>query len=217
VKPSEAEGRSVEEAVRRALSQTGWSRDRVDIEVLDEGGGLFAWLGGGRPARVRLRQRSAKVDLAVGLLKETVRIMGVGPAAVTARMEEDRIVLDARGPALGALIGRRGVVLDDLQRLINAILTKQGDDGPMVVMDVEGYRLRREVTLRRLAERLAGQVRRAGSPIALEPMSSRERRAIHLALKDDPHVTTRSEGEEPRRWVVIEPRRSGSSPDDGTG
>ncbi len=217
VNPIEAEGRSVEEAVRRALSQTGWSRDRVDIEVLDEGGGLFAWLGGGRPARVRLRPRLAKVDLAVGLLKDTIRIMGVGPAAVTARVEEDRIMLDARGPALGALIGRRGVVLDDLQRLINAALAKQGDDRLMVIMDVEGYRLRREMTLRRLAERLAGQVRRGGSPVTLEPMNPRERRVIHLALKDDPHVTTRSEGEEPRRCVVIEPRRGGASPVDGMG
>lgn len=213
----EAEGRSVEEAVRQALLQTGWSRDAVDIEVVDEGGGLLSWLGGGRSARVRVRPRAAKVDLAAGLLKEIIRVMGVGPAAVTGRVEENRVILDARGPALGALIGRRGAVLDDLQRLINAAVGRQGDDDRMVVLDVEGYRDRREATLRRLAERLAGQVRRADRPIALEPMSPRERRVIHLALRDDAHVTTRSEGEGPQRRVVIEPRRSASSLTDGTG
>jgi len=217
VKVIEAEGRSVEEAVRRVLLETGWSKDVVDIEVLEEGGGWLARLGGGRPARVQVRLRSTKVDRAAGLLKEIIRVMGVGPAAVTGRVEADRVLLDARGPALGALIGRRGLILDDLQRVINAAVSRQGDDGRMVIIDVEGYRERREATLRRLAERLAGRVRRTGSPIALEPMSARERRDIHLALRDDPQVTTRSEGEEPRRFVVIEPRRSGPTMGDGTG
>jgi spoIIIJ-associated protein len=213
----EAEGRSVEEAVRRVLVETGWSKDIVDVEVLDEGGGWFARLGGGRPARVQVRLKCTKVDLAAGFLREIIRVMGLGPAAVTARVEEDRVILDARGPALGALIGRRGLILDDLQRLINAAVSRQGDDGRMVVIDVEGYRERREDTLRRLAERLAERVRRTGSPVMLEPMVARERRIIHLTLRDDPQVTTRSEGEEPRRWVVIEPRRSKGSMADGKG
>ncbi len=75
------------------------------------------------------------------------------------------------------------------------------------MLDVENYRERRQDTLEALAHRLAGKARRTGEPVKLEPMPAGERRIIHLALQDDPSVSTESEGEAPYRYVVISPNR----------
>lgn len=116
----------------------------------------------------------------------------------------NELLLNMEGPDMGILIGKRGQTLDSLQYLTSLVINKEHkDDYIRVKLDTEDYRSRREATLRNLARNIAYKVRRSRKPVALEPMNPYERRIIHSALQNDRYVTTRSEGEEPFRHVII--------------
>ncbi|MCR6545642.1 RNA-binding cell elongation regulator Jag/EloR [Dehalobacterium formicoaceticum] len=120
--------------------------------------------------------------------------------------KDDFLYLSFRGEDLGILIGRRGETLDSLQYLTNLVVGKKFGQRYRIILDVEGYRERREQTLINLALRLSEKVKRTGHNIVLEPMNPHERRIIHTALQNDSKVRTFSEGEEPHRKVVITKR-----------
>ena len=117
---------------------------------------------------------------------------------------EQTINIDIVGDDMGVLIGKRGQTLDSLQYLTSLIVNKESDDKfSRVRLDTENYRERRQQTLENLAKNIAKKVKRIKKPVALEPMNPYERRIIHSALQDDKYCTTRSEGEEPYRHVVV--------------
>ena len=117
-------------------------------------------------------------------------------------------VFNMHGENLGILIGKHGATLDALQYLTNLVVNKIPESGfARIILDVEDYRSRREETLTRLAGHLADKACRIGEEIHLEPMSRHERKIIHMALQDNRRVTTYSAGENPRRYVVIVPKR----------
>jgi spoIIIJ-associated protein len=120
--------------------------------------------------------------------------------------EPPTIFIDILGHDLGVLIGRRGDHLAQLQYLVNLLVSKQLGSYTRVVLDVEGYRSRREESLIGLAERVARQVARSRRPIQLEPMPPNERRIVHLTLRANPEVTTVSHGEGSLRRVTVQPR-----------
>jgi spoIIIJ-associated protein len=126
---------------------------------------------------------------------------------VEIQQRDGTLVLEVIGEELGLLIGRRGETLTSLQFVLNLILAKRLKKWSRVVVDVEGYRSRREATLSGLAKRMAYRVQQTGQAVALEAMPAGERRIIHLALADHPHVSTGSVGEGDHRKVVISPRR----------
>ncbi len=110
------------------------------------------------------------------------------------------------GGDLGILIGRHGQTIDAIQYLANVIAWRaHGEERKDVVVDAAGYRDRRRATLESLARRSADQAKATGRPVELEPMTSIERRIVHLCLKELAGVSTRSEGEEPHRYVVVDP------------
>jgi spoIIIJ-associated protein len=116
------------------------------------------------------------------------------------------VLVDIHGDDLGVLIGRRAEILNAMQYIVNLIVSKQVDHWVQVVVDVEGYRARRERQLRQLANRMADQAIKTGRRQVLEPMPASERRLVHLELRDHPSVTTQSIGEEPARKVTIVPK-----------
>jgi spoIIIJ-associated protein len=134
-------------------------------------------------------------------------------ASVTARWaeaadEQDEengppLVLDIRGDDLGVLIGRRGETLSSLQYITRLIVSQKISGNVNLVVDVEGYKARREQQLRQLALRMAERVASTRKPIALEPMPPSERRIVHLTLRDHPIVTTESVGRDEDRKVTI--------------
>jgi len=117
--------------------------------------------------------------------------------------QDDFIYISFYGEDLGILIGRRGETLDSLQYLTNLVVGKKFGQKYRIILDVEGYRKRREQTLINLAHRLSEKVKKTGHNIVLEPMNPHERRIIHTALQNDQRVRTFSEGEEPYRKVII--------------
>jgi spoIIIJ-associated protein len=135
-------------------------------------------------------------------------------AQVSAHYDEENtderrsIHVDVRGDDLSALIGRHAETLNAFQYVASLIVGKEAQQWVQLVVDVEGYRGRREKQLRQLARRMADQVTKTGRRATLEPMTSSERRIIHLELRSHPAVTTESTGEDPYRKVMILPKDS---------
>lgn len=116
---------------------------------------------------------------------------------------KDKITFQVHGEDLGILIGKHGQTLDAIQYLTNLVANKEVCRRCQIVVDVENYRSRREETLIQLAHRLGAKVRRTRQKIALEPMNAFERKIIHVALQNEKHIKTDSEGQEPYRHIVI--------------
>ncbi|MCH7587180.1 MAG: protein jag [Chloroflexi bacterium] len=221
---------SIEEAVSRGAAELGVPEDAVEVEVLDEGKKGFLGLGN-RQARVRMTirddfegqpipadrsgavQPEGEEDEVLVVTRETVgellQRMGV-EAELSAywgeKDENSRLVplhVDIHGSDLSILIGRRGETLSALQYITRLIVGKELQRPVGVVVDVEGYRGRREQQLRQLARRMASQAVERGKTMTLEPMPPNERRIIHIELRDHAQVYTESVGEGDRRKLTI--------------
>lgn len=145
-------------------------------------------------------------DTAVSAIQEILGSFGIEASIDEYEGDEGEILLDIVGGDLGILIGRHGKTLDSLQTLVAAITSRKLGFRYPVVVDVEGYRGRRREKLEDMARRTADRVSRQGREVKLRPMTSYERRVIHMALRGDRRVVTESEGEEPMRAVVVSPK-----------
>ncbi len=148
----------------------------------------------------------AKENDAAIFLAELLKQMKID-ATVEAAETEDGLRLNIVSTTDGLLIGRRGETLDAIQYIVSLYVNKDRKENGYrrISVDTEGYRARREETLRRLARKNAAQVARTGRSVAMEPMNPYERRVLHSALQSFRGVTTHSEGEEPNRRVIITP------------
>jgi len=142
------------------------------------------------------------------ILKKLLKMMSLD-AHIEKEKSEGNDIYSIKGNDLGILIGKHGQTLEALQFIVNLIILRNTSTRNKVTIDVEGYRARRERSLRDLARRLAEKAKRERRNVVLEPMLPSERRIIHLSLQKNPHVSTYSQGEEPMRRVIISPRRSG--------
>ena len=197
-------GKTVEEAVTAALVEFQVTGDRLEYEVIEkETKGLFGL--GQKDAVIRARKAVEDVeDIARKFLEDVLDAMNVQADLDVFVDEEDKsIEIEIEGDDMGLLIGKRGQTLDSLQYLCSLAVNKKTDDYYRVRLDTENYRYRREVTLKKLAKSIAAKVRRTRRSVPLEPMSPYERRIIHSTLQDDLYVTTRSDGEEPYRHVIV--------------
>jgi len=220
----EAEGETVGEAKWISLRELerrfpGLDRDLVAFEVVSEGErGLLGV--GTSPARVLARfdpgeQRAHAPSTAGGgsdtstlvreMLEEVALALGAD-CRVEVEVEGDTVSASLTGPDVAVLIGKHGKTIDSIQYVVGAAVASAGGDAsPRVVVDAAGYRDRRETRLAQLADRTAAQVQRTGETVRLEPMSSVERKIVHLRLKDTTGIETHSEGDEPNRYVVVAP------------
>ena len=154
------------------------------------------------PAAVEAFTAEEAAAKAKAFLQDVLRNMGI-EVMIEKMIKSDKIILHLHGKNLGILIGKHGQTLDALQYLTN-LTTNQGEETRhFIMLDVENYRQRREETLKQLAVRLAGRVKRSGEKVVLEPMNGYERKIIHVALQNEAHVRTESEGQDPYRHVVI--------------
>ena len=144
---------------------------------------------------------------AQAFLKELTQLMGVDVEVAVGTDAENNVFVQMTGDTLGILIGRRGETLDALQYLTSLKVNRGKDDYTRVTLDTENYRAKREDTLIRLANRMANRAVKTGRKVSLEPMNPYERRIIHSALQANDAVDTHSEGEEPKRHIVITLRK----------
>ena len=230
---TEATGPDEEAAIKAGLEQLQAERDRVRIEVLEEARAGVMGIGA-REARVRLTVRLDTdvadappepalppardvggmdgADTARQALLDLLAHLDITDPQIDVRLaeaapgeDEPPMVLDVRGQGTSALIGHHGTTLAALQHITRLIVGQALSRHIHLVVDVDGFKARREETLQRMARRIAEQALRDAETVILEPMPAHERRVIHLALRDDPHVTTESIGEGDRRRVSIIP------------
>lgn len=204
MKAVEETGRTVDEAIDRALNTLGAAREDVSVEVLDPGTRGMLGLGA-RDAHVRVSLIASPAAVAHHIAERLLRLMGF-PASIYAREQEGTVSVEIRGQDLGALIGHRGTTLEALELLLGVMVARSAGVRTRVIVDVEGYRDRRRLTLEELAHRMAGRALRERREIPLAPMDPRERRIVHTTLADHPQVTTLSRGEGESRHVVVIPR-----------
>ncbi|HEX8098700.1 MAG TPA: RNA-binding cell elongation regulator Jag/EloR [Actinomycetota bacterium] len=217
---------SVEEAIEAALEELGVSEQEARIEILQEPRSGF--LSRGTPAIVRVRavpnrdrdrdRPAAELEEQGELARELVSglLTRIGLDADVELNEVDGITyVDVWGATqdeeMGLLIGRHGRSLEALQEIVRAHVQRQTDDRCFVQVDVEDYRKRRRQIVEQLARQVARKVKRSRRPEALEPMSPFERKIVHDTVSELGGLETESEGEEPRRRVVIRPVSNGPS------
>jgi spoIIIJ-associated protein len=215
----EGEGSTVEEATLAACRAGGLERDAVMVEVVSEGGAAVPGerIAGGA-ARVLVQAMPPEGLRGKKNLETILRLMDIeaqvkvrpvhrNPSDQGVTNDAAPLLLDVEGVDLGILIGWRGESLRALQTVLNLMLGETGltPGAPRLIVDVANYRQRREHTVSQMALRMAAGVVRSGRPVTLEPMQPYERRAVHLALADDPSVSTESSGTDAERRVTIRP------------
>lgn len=198
--------KTMDQAIDLALNELNLQRDLVDIEVLEEGNkGIFGFLGG-KPATVFVRaKKEASFHRGKEFVEKILHNMNI-EANVSCDNINHGVLIRISGDDVGILIGRHGETLESLQYLTGLVVNRHSDKYQKVLLDIEGYRDRREDTLKKLAQRIASKVKKTNRSVALEPMSSYERRIIHSALQDNHAVSTLSTGEEPFRKIIVKPR-----------
>ena len=208
MKAIEVSGKNIEEAKRSALKQLQTTEDKVEILILDEGSkGILGFIGT-KPCKIRVTVKRDYIEEARTFLRSILDNMGV-MAEIRIKEENNVVNISLTGPHMGIIIGYRGETLDAIQYLVSLIINKDHEmEYKRVVLDTENYRLKREETLKRLAEKIAYKVRRSGRSFKLEPMNPYERRIIHSTLQNDKYVYTYSEGEEPYRKVVVDLKKA---------
>jgi len=198
----EKTAKTVQDAISLALEELHTDRDSVEVEVLEEGSkGIFGILGN-KQARVRVTLKETSADIAKKFLLDVLSKMKVD-VDIEAREVEDSVMIQIHGKDSGIIIGRRGETLDSLQYLTSLVVNKNTNNYKRVIIDIENYRQKREETLVKLAERLAGKVIKYKKSVTLEPMNPYERRIIHSSLQNNKNIKTYSVGDEPNRKVVI--------------
>ncbi|MDD5090395.1 MAG: protein jag [Candidatus Wallbacteria bacterium] len=217
--------KTVDEAVIRGLAELGITRENALIEVVENGSkGLFGI--GARDAVVKVGRKGdaeadnvveeilhtdENFDKAADFLRNVLGGMSVAGITLTRFRDKNGYTIKIDSEDAGVIIGKRGQTLNALQYLLNIYLNRGREEKVFYNLDIENYRNMREKSLQDLSVKLAQRVRERGKNVELEPMSSRERRIIHMTLKNNPHVTTFSKGDDPYRKVVISPRNRQTS------
>jgi spoIIIJ-associated protein len=213
----EFEGKNPTEAIENASRQLNVPKDELNIEIIEPGSAGIFGLVGGRKARIRVTVETKAPQATpaiegdvVAAAKESLKtILELIPieASVTARQEDDRIILSIEGDQSGILIGRKGRTLDALQFIVSKIVNKSLDQKVRLVIDSENYRERRREALVEMALKIGEKAKRIKKPITTGPLNPHDRRIIHLALRDDEELDTKSRGDGVLKKVLIIPRK----------
>jgi len=211
---------------RRARARENRRRGRIDAHATgagapsaspaatadDKGDNENGGGAGRKTADVEEQRREAMV-----ILKQILEQMGERTEVRQIEVDADTVELEIKGDGSGILIGRHGQTLDALEYIVNRILARRIKDAAPISVETESYRARRRQQLHRMAMSMGEKAKREHKPMRLDPMPARDRRVVHLALKEDPMVTTRSTGEGLLRAIEIVPTESGRREPRGEG
>ena len=201
----EYKGKNVDEAITNACIDLGIEAAKLEYEVIEKGSNGFLGIGS-KPAIIKAKKNQSVEDIAREFLNKVFTAMELTvkiDIKIVENEKENIVNINIIGEDMGILIGKRGQTLDSIQYLTSLVINKNSEKYVRVKLDTENYRKRRKETLESLAKNIAYKVKRSRRPVSLEPMNPYERRIIHSALQADKFVSTRSEGEEPFRHVVV--------------
>jgi spoIIIJ-associated protein len=217
----EFEAKTTEEAIKEACRQLNLTREEMDVKIVEPGSAGIFGLVGGRKAKIKVtvedEEPSAEEATAVGregelqFAKETLEtLLGLIPMEgirVTGKTVDGAISLNIEGDTSGLLIGRKGKTLDSLQYLLSKMVNKKAEGKVQVVVDSENYRQRRFDALVQMGLRMGDKAKQIQKPVATNLLNAHDRRIIHMALKDDDQLDTKSRGEGMLKKVVIIPKK----------
>jgi spoIIIJ-associated protein len=203
----EIEAKSVEEAIEMACQRLNLAADQLEIKIVSHGSsGIFGL--GTRMAKIQVSTKEpgdeTLLDDAKEILENILAHIQI-PATVNATWAEDQIKLEISSNGSGLLIGKRGQTLHSLQYIVNKMYNRRASKRALIVVDTENYRERRRRALTEVALNLGTRAKKSGRPASSSPMSAYDRRIIHLALKNDRQVRTKSKGDGVLRKVVVFP------------
>ena len=210
----EFEGKTTEEAIQIASRELSIPEEELHIDIIEPGSGGIFGLVGSRKAKIKVtlpkdEQAEKENEDGLHLAKEALENILVRipvEASVRAEATDGKIILEIEGDKSGLLIGRKGKTLDALQFIVNKIVNKAMEKKINVVVDAENYRKRRRESLIQMALKIADKAKRIKKPVATNPLNPHDRRIIHLALKEDDELDTKSRGEGLLKKVVVIPR-----------
>ena len=221
-----AEGKTTNEAIEKGLKELGVSKDRVEIKVLEDEKRSFFSILTPRVVKIEMTlkdvedveknsDKKVKKEIHISqenqekaqnnvkeFLEDFIKNLPEG-TKYTIDSDEKGLNVAISNEKLGFLIGYRGETLYALQSILSAVASKNLEQKIRVILDIEGYKAKREKTLEDLAEKVAKTVIKTRKSVTLEPMQPYERKIIHSKLQDNDKVETKSIGEEPRRRIVI--------------
>ena len=201
-----SEGKTSTEAIENGLKQLKVSKDKVEIKILEseEKRSFFSILAP-RIVKVELTLKEEEKESNKENLEKFLNefIANMENMQYDIKFENEYVYVTLNGKDAGKLIGYRGETLNSMQTILSAIANKQVTTRAHVILDIEGYRAKRQKALEELADKLTRTVINTGKQVTLEPMPAYERKIIHNRLQDSKRVKTYSIGEEPYRKVVI--------------
>lgn len=225
------EGKTTTEAIEKGLKDLKVSKNQVEVKVLEseDKRSFFSILtprvvkvelilkdkaevrNNDKNENIKKSEKKMPTDESLQIALETVekfleKFVKQLPGkefTYNVRIENKNILVDMDGEDRGYLIGYRGEVLNSLQQILNNIANRNTDEKTRVLLNIGGYKEKREKDLQNLAEKIAGTVIKTKKSITLEPMTSYERKIIHSKLQENPKVFTHSIGEEPNRRLVV--------------
>ncbi|MCX8044818.1 MAG: Jag N-terminal domain-containing protein [Desulfobacterota bacterium] len=210
----EVEAKSVKEAIAIACERFHTTEHNLSIEIIQDGSGIFS-LFSGKKAKIRATKVAAGSDNhnAAAILRETLEriVRCIDPdASVEMLSRNDGIVLHIVSADNALFIGKQGQTLEAFQYLFNKIKMNRFKDAPHVTIDAGEYRQRHIDSLISMARRLSQRAKQRNSAVSTGPLAPADRRIIHLALKDDENLVTRSKGDGYLRRVTIAPKNTSS-------
>ena len=210
----EIDAKTIEEAVSKACKELNTTEDKLNIEILESMSSKVMSFFSGKKVKIRASLVESALQPkqdAVHSLKEILQTIVkeiYTEASVEVKTEQDEIVMNIVGDGSGIFIGKKGQTLVAFQYLINKIrMNKFRDECPHVNVDSESYRSRHVESLVSLEKRLSEKARQVGGPVTTNLLSSADRRIIHMTLKKDDGLITRSKGEGSLKKVIISPRQ----------
>lgn len=203
----EETGRDVAEATSRALAKLGATSAEAEVTVLERGRKGFLGLLGGAPARVVVSRRVDPKERAEEIVSELLRLMRLS-CQLHVTEEKNTLVIDIETAGSdGLLIGKGGHTLGAIEYISNRMLQRGSRKSPKIVLDVSGYKRRREDFIKAKALSLAEQVKSAKKQVTMEPLDAADRRIVHATLKSDPAVETKSVGHGRVKSIVVAPSK----------
>jgi len=210
----EFEAKTTEEAIENAHRQLNLSEDEMEIEILEPGSAGIFGLVGGRKAKVKVTITKEEpkpavenngLEIAREALENILSLIPMEGVTLRAQNTDGTIALDIEGDKSGLLIGRKGRTLDALQFIVNKIVNKTLQKRVQVVVDSENYRQRRKEFLVQMALKMGDKAKKTRKSVSTNLLNPHERRIVHMALRDDERLETRSRGEGILKKVIIMP------------
>ena len=195
------EGKTLEEAKNKALTELNLTEENVIINILEEKNGLLK-----KSVKIELVDINDIITEIKDTINEIVSLMGL-TSNLEVRRRENNITITIFSNNNSILIGKNGRTMSAIQTIIRQIIHSQVKSNLQIIIDVENYKEKRIKNLEYLAKKVAKEVAHTKVETKLDPMNSYERRTIHNVLSQNKYVYTESEGIEPNRYVVIKPKK----------